>query len=66
MHLQAAHITVQTQPAPPSEELPSDERKRMKTTLNTDHLNPHPILYHGLFPNMEIFFPLTSLFLLVV
>lgn len=35
MHLQAAHTTVQTQLALPSEELPSDERKRMKTTLNT-------------------------------
>lgn len=38
----------------------------MKTTLNTaTNLNPRPILYHGVFPNMETVFQLTSLFLLV-
>ena len=62
-------LTLQSKPRlpPPSKELPWDERKLMKTTLNAlSNLNPHPILYHWVFPNMEIFFPLTILFLLIV
>lgn len=39
----------------------------MKTALNASpNPNPYPILHPCVFPNMEILFPLTILFLLIV